>query len=377
MAEPVSAIVSLVTVSLEIIKKVAKFIREAKVIDKTIESLLVQLRDFKGLIKIVSSTCRESPLRQTSEPHRLITSYLERSQLRLQVVESDLKALALRPSRTFFHKVTLTIQTKHWRTRIDESIKDLERLSGLMHRAVSLWTLQVTHEIHRNSRAVPAEEAIVTRAELLRELQQLDQTEENAAISPISRTDSSFSQTETIVEPPSRRASSNAQDPRASFSSSSTSSRSRRPQSGRNDSVISEEQPAKPSNDWVDFHFKIVERHDSSEAQFRAIRDALQQHPNSSYLANSKDGSKRSPLHWAAQRGDTKLAQILVDFGADVNAKDSQPCSVLDLAVAHNHEAFVGFLIRNGVNESAVSKQNQFRFDEMKEAIDLRRSMRT
>jgi ankyrin repeat protein len=76
-------------------------------------------------------------------------------------------------------------------------------------------------------------------------------------------------------------------------------------------------------------------------------------------------------LHVAAQKGDVDLARTLVEFGADINAQDSEPSSVLDMAVAGGHRPFVAFLLDLNVVESKLQPQNAAKLKEMKRAIHL------
>jgi ankyrin repeat protein len=128
----------------------------------------------------------------------------------------------------------------------------------------------------------------------------------------------------------------------------------------------------KENSEWVDFHYQ-VKVCENNEEHVQTIKTTLQQHPQGAVLVNSVDGSKRSPLHLAAQRGNVELARILLEFSANINAKDSQPSSVLDLAVQHNKEDFVAFLLDQGADETAISKLNRDRFEEMKDTIKLRK----
>lgn len=181
-----------------------------------------------------------------------------------------------------------------------------------------------------------------------------------------------MSEAETVYE----RESSYSASRRTSFATqasrnsvSSASSQAHRSQALRSDSASLLE-PVKKNSDWVDFHFQITTRK-SNEQRISDIREALAR--GGETLANSTDDHMRSPLHLAAQRGDVQLAHMLLESSADINAKDSQPCSVLEMAVANNKEDFVFFLLDRDVDESAMSKQNSYKFEEMKDSYELRK----
>lgn len=110
------------------------------------------------------------------------------------------------------------------------------------------------------------------------------------------------------------------------------------------------------------------------ESRLGEIRDILRTQTDSVCTAKSADASQRTPLHLAARRGDVKLATILLEFGANVNAEDSEPATVLDLAVSSNHRKFVVFLISNGVDETWLLKRNIFKFRETKRVIEYSKS---
>jgi ankyrin repeat protein len=84
---------------------------------------------------------------------------------------------------------------------------------------------------------------------------------------------------------------------------------------------------------------------------------------------------QRTPLHLAAQRGDIQLAEVLLEYGADVDAKDSEPATVLDFAVAFNNSSFVAFLLERGVNETLILDRNKAKFKEMKRIIDFKNNL--
>jgi hypothetical protein len=127
----------------------------------------------------------------------------------------------------------------------------------------------------------------------------------------------------------------------------------------------------KPNWERVDFHYQIT-KCAGIAARIQAIRTTLQEHAEGSALANSPDELQRSPLHLAAQRGEVKLGEVLLQSSADINAKDSHSCSVLDFAVQYNQEDFVAFLIDHHVDQTAISEKNRDRFEEIQAALELR-----
>jgi len=137
-------------------------------------------------------------------------------------------------------------------------------------------------------------------------------------------------------------------------------------------SIPAQPQSIKENSEWAEFHYQIRVC-GNNEARIEAIKTALQNHPQHTVLANSTDGSNLSPLHLSAQRGNIELARILLDFSANINAKDSRSNSVLDFAVRYNNENFVSFLVDQGVDETGISNWNRGRFEEMKDMIELRK----
>ncbi|HEX4792347.1 MAG TPA: ankyrin repeat domain-containing protein [Humisphaera sp.] len=62
----------------------------------------------------------------------------------------------------------------------------------------------------------------------------------------------------------------------------------------------------------------------------------------------SSEESDETPLHWAAQEGHTQVAALLLDRGAELNAKNANGQTPLHLAAFRGHGAVVELLIRAG-----------------------------
>lgn len=63
---------------------------------------------------------------------------------------------------------------------------------------------------------------------------------------------------------------------------------------------------------------------------------------------------KRTPLHWAAIQGQTEAAAFLLDYGATLDALDSNFATPLQWAATRNHEDTVEMLLKRGANASNV-----------------------
>lgn len=66
----------------------------------------------------------------------------------------------------------------------------------------------------------------------------------------------------------------------------------------------------------------------------------------------------------------------MLEFDADINAKDTEPSTVLDHAVAKKQTGFVEFLLANGVDQTAILERNKLAFRQAKGAIEFQNSRR-
>jgi ankyrin repeat protein len=65
-------------------------------------------------------------------------------------------------------------------------------------------------------------------------------------------------------------------------------------------------------------------------------------------FVNGKDSFGRTALHWAASNGYEMVVRLLVDHGADLNAKCNRGWTVLTFAAASGQEEVVGLLLETG-----------------------------
>ncbi|PLN85525.1 hypothetical protein BDW42DRAFT_202385 [Aspergillus taichungensis] len=67
------------------------------------------------------------------------------------------------------------------------------------------------------------------------------------------------------------------------------------------------------------------------------------------------DALGRTPLHWACATGKWRLAQMLLEAGADANAGESRNKAPLHLAIGHGRDDVVELLVRFGADVNARS----------------------
>jgi len=81
------------------------------------------------------------------------------------------------------------------------------------------------------------------------------------------------------------------------------------------------------------------------EGKFEVVKKMVEKEPG---LANAADSDGLSPLHLAAEHGQQRIAELLLEKGADVNAKSGFKKTPLHYAAASGHEGMVRLLMAKG-----------------------------
>jgi ankyrin repeat protein len=68
---------------------------------------------------------------------------------------------------------------------------------------------------------------------------------------------------------------------------------------------------------------------------------------------NAKDGGERTALHWAAKNGHEAVARLLIEKGANVNVMDGDRRTALHWAAENGHEAVARLLIEKWADVNA------------------------
>jgi len=75
----------------------------------------------------------------------------------------------------------------------------------------------------------------------------------------------------------------------------------------------------------------------------------------SEHIVDSKDSKGRSGIHFAASGGHASILSLLLQFGASINAINSNNETALHYACYHGKKDCVQFLLSKGVDTSTVS----------------------
>ncbi|KAI0144132.1 hypothetical protein F4776DRAFT_661226 [Hypoxylon sp. NC0597] len=87
------------------------------------------------------------------------------------------------------------------------------------------------------------------------------------------------------------------------------------------------------------------------------LKDAAGVNPDRTSPPNVEDNG--SAVHWAVRGGNRAVVQMLLDNGADIEAKDEMLSTPLFEAVYRNHEDVIRFLLENGADINARNGNGQ------------------
>ncbi len=90
-------------------------------------------------------------------------------------------------------------------------------------------------------------------------------------------------------------------------------------------------------------------------ADTKAVRSLLQQHVD----LNATEADGFTALHWAAQRDNLEIADLLLSAGADVKAASRYNITPLSLACTNGDAALIDRFLKAGADPNATSEQGQ------------------
>jgi hypothetical protein len=361
MAELLASVLTIAhaaCLAFEAAQKTIAYLEEIRTINDPINDLLAKARDLERLTKTVASTYKRAEPSVGSNSRSLYQIRKELVVCRERLEKLKQLAFELRSlkSKTWLEKLTIKRRIDRLKRHTEDLEQGIQRNINMLHSGL----LCLSVELNATRRASESVEVLTAIGAIPSSIEPSSRNED--IVSPISPRFGTLSDADTLFGPDldlqiRRFSTPQVSSPRASVSSSSSHTPLRTYL--RTDSITSETEltPLTAKNEWKDYEFHVKKCRGNREQ----IREILQQHSDGIVLARSKDTCDRTLLHAAAQLGE--------DYHPDINAKDSKPHSVLDLAVMGKHRSFVALLIEKGVDEDAISPHNKKRFKEMKGAI--------
>eukprot|EP00759_Apiculatamorpha_spiralis_P000421 PhF_6_TR10086/c0_g1_i1/m.15705 len=93
----------------------------------------------------------------------------------------------------------------------------------------------------------------------------------------------------------------------------------------------------------------------------RDVSIVLQENPS---LANTCNEQQRTPLMEASRQGFSRIAEVLISYGANVNAADCIGSTALWEAATQRHEEVVRVLLEGGAQGAKALLESEFVFSE-------------
>jgi hypothetical protein len=143
MAGEISAIVQITAASWKIVDRTILFIREMRVIDKSVERLVQTLHQLRGAIALVAKTCDRAGGEASSDALVFIRATLATCDGPLKGASALIQKLAASDSDHAWGKFKLKIRSDWWKPDIDGYIKEIELLVGNLNTGIHCWTLYV------------------------------------------------------------------------------------------------------------------------------------------------------------------------------------------------------------------------------------------
>ncbi|KAH7091341.1 hypothetical protein FB567DRAFT_272383 [Paraphoma chrysanthemicola] len=365
--EVAASVITVAELIWKLLHKSLHYIKEVKLISEPIKELLERVKDLHRLTRAVKSTYAqaEASLGKGSKSLRIVGKALATCDGRLESLKPLAVELASLDTQTWRQKLTVKRRLDKVKDDIEETRKKIREDIDYLNTGLNLVRFELDAN-RRPSETLELQQPLPLHSEI-------PATTEDEDIPPMTR---SFSAADTLFGPDPdlqlRRLSTAPTSAESRPSISSTLSHAPSRLSSRSDSIISATEPLTTNSKsaWIDFHFHVAKCAGDGE-RIRQIREILHEYAGDTPLASSTDTWDRTPLHVAAQNGDVDLARTLVEFGADINAQDSEPSSVLDMAIAGGRRHFVAFLLDLNVDESKLQPRNAARLKEMKCTINF------